>query len=41
MSYSKSTFWKEAVNNEVESILNNHTWELIALSLENKPLEST
>ena len=26
---SDSTSWKEAVNSEIESILSNHTWELI------------
>ena len=28
MSSSESTYWKEAVNSEIESILSNHTWEL-------------
>lgn len=40
MSSSDSTFWKEAVNSEIESILNNHTWKLVDLPPENKPLGS-
>ena len=31
-------YWKEAINNEVESILQNHTWELVDLPLGSKPL---
>ena len=40
MSSSESTYWKEAVNSEIESILSNHTWELADLPPENKPLRS-
>ena len=40
MSSSESTYWKEVVNNEIESILSNHTWELTDLSPGNKPLGS-
>ena len=40
MSSSESTYWKEAVNSEIESILSNHTWELTDLPPENKPLGS-
>ncbi|PHT51255.1 Peroxidase 9 [Capsicum baccatum] len=40
MSSSDSSFWKEAVNSEIDSILNNHTWELVGLSSRNKPLDS-
>ncbi|PHU17702.1 hypothetical protein BC332_13397 [Capsicum chinense] len=40
MSSSDSSFWKEAVNSEIDSILNNHTWELVDLSPGNKPLGS-
>ena len=32
------TLWKEAINNEVESILQNHTWELVDLPPGCKPL---
>ncbi|XP_060210776.1 uncharacterized protein LOC132637746 [Lycium barbarum] len=37
---SEAQYWKEAVNGEIESILNNHTWELVDLPPENKPLGS-
>ena len=33
ISSSESTYWKEAVNSEIESILSNHTWELADLNL--------
>ena len=34
----KAPFWKEVVNSEIESILQNHTWELVDLPLGCKPL---
>ena len=40
MLSSDSTFWKELVNSETEFILSNHTWELVALLPEKKPLGS-
>ena len=40
MSSSESTYQKEAVNREIESILSNHTWELTDLPPGNKPLGS-
>ncbi|PHU05794.1 hypothetical protein BC332_26616 [Capsicum chinense] len=40
MSSSDSFFWKEAVNSEIDSILSNHTWELVDLPPGNKPLGS-
>ena len=40
MSSSELTYWKEAVNSEIESILSNHTWELADLSPKNKLLGS-
>ena len=40
MLSSDSTSQKEAVNSEIESILSNHTWELIHLPPGNKPLGS-
>ena len=40
MSSSESTYWKEAVNSEIVSILSNHTWELTDLLPGNKPLGS-
>ena len=33
ISTPKAPFWKEVVNSEIESILQNHTWELVDLSL--------
>ncbi|KAL9447409.1 hypothetical protein AB3S75_014971 [Citrus x aurantiifolia] len=35
---AKGTLWKEAINSEVESILQNHTWELVDLPPGCKPL---
>ena len=32
MSSPKAPYWKEAINDEVESILQNHTWELVGSS---------
>ncbi|KAF3649136.1 putative tyrosyl-DNA phosphodiesterase 2-like [Capsicum annuum] len=40
MSSSNSSFWKKAVNSEIDSILSNHTWELVYLPPGNKPLGS-
>ena len=40
MCSSESTYWKEVVNSEIESILRNHSWELIDLPPRNKPLGS-
>ena len=31
ISTSEAPFWKEAINSEIESILQNHTWELVDL----------
>ena len=31
MSSIDASFWKEAVNSEIESIMSNHTWELVEL----------
>ena len=38
ISTPEAPFWKEAVNSEIESILQNHTWELVDLPLGCKPL---
>ncbi|XP_072976984.1 uncharacterized protein [Typha angustifolia] len=38
MSTPKAPLWKEAIDSEVESILQNHTWELVDLPLGCKPL---
>ena len=35
---AEGTLWKEAINSEVESILQNHTWELVDLPSGCKPL---
>ena len=31
-------FWLEAINNEIESIMSNHTWGLVELPLKVKPI---
>ena len=36
MSSPEAPLWKEAINSEVESILHNHTWELVDLPPGNK-----
>ena len=38
ISTSEAPFWKEAINSEIESILQNHTWELVDLSPSCEPL---
>ena len=38
MSTPKAPMWKEAVNSEIESIMQNHTWELVNLPPGSKPL---
>ena len=38
MSSLEAPYWKEATNDEVESILQNHTWELVDLPPGSKPL---
>ena len=38
MSSPEAPLWKEAINSEVESILQNHTWELVNLPPGCKPL---
>ncbi|KAF3644127.1 hypothetical protein FXO38_03061 [Capsicum annuum] len=40
MESSDSSFWKEAINSEIDSILRNHIWELVDLPPGNKPLGS-
>ena len=34
----EAPMWKEAVNSEIESIMQNHTWELVDLPPGSKPL---
>ena len=38
MSSPEAPYWKEAINDEVESILQNHTWKLVDLPPGSKPL---
>ena len=38
LNSSKSIMWKEAIQSEIDSILQNHTWELVDLPLGCKPL---
>ena len=38
MSTPEATYWKEAINSEIESILQNHTWELVDLPHGSKTL---
>ena len=38
MSTPEAPLWKKVVNSEIESILQNHTWELVDLPLGCKPL---
>ena len=40
MSSPEAPFWKEAINSEIESIMQNHTWEQVDLPHEHKPLGS-
>ena len=38
MSTLEAPFWKEAINSEIESIMQNHTWEIVDLPSGIKPL---
>ena len=38
MSSTEVPLWKEAINSEIDSILQNHTWELVDLPPGCKPL---
>ncbi|CAL8084501.1 unnamed protein product [Prunus armeniaca] len=38
ISSPEAPFWKEAINSEVESIIQNHTWELVDLPPGNRPI---
>ena len=38
MSSRDSALWKEAINNEMDSIISNHTWELVDLPQGSKPI---
>ena len=38
MSTPEAPQWKETINSEIESIMQNHTWELVDLPKGSKPL---
>ena len=38
MSSPQAPCWEDVVNSEIESIMHKHTWELVDLPLESKPL---
>ena len=38
MSCSQASNWKKTINNEIRPIMSNHTWELVNLLFESKPL---
>ena len=38
ISIPEVQMWKEAINSEIESILSNHTWELVNLPPGSKPI---
>ncbi|KAL0285668.1 UNVERIFIED_CONTAM: Retrovirus-related Pol polyprotein from transposon TNT 1-94 [Sesamum angustifolium] len=38
LSSPEAPFWKEAINSEIESVMQNHTWELVGLPSGSKPL---
>jgi len=39
MSYSKTSYWNDAITSEIESIMNNHMLKLMDLSYESKLLD--
>ena len=38
MTSSDAPLWKEAINSEIESIMHNHTWEIVDLPLSGKTI---
>ena len=40
MNYTKSLMWKETIKSEIDSVLHNHTWELVDIPSGGKPLSS-
>ena len=40
VNFSEGPLWKETIKSEVDSILQNHTWELVNLPPDCKPLGS-
>lgn len=40
MTSTKGSIWKESANSDIDSILQNHIWELVDLPLSYKPSKS-
>ena len=40
VNFTAGLMWKEAIKSEIDSILHNHTWELVDLPSSCKPLSS-
>lgn len=40
MSTPEALHWREAISINIESIIQNHIWELVDLPLENKPIRN-
>ena len=38
MTSRNASFWKEAINDEIDSIISNQTWELVHLPPRSKPI---
>ena len=38
MTSANAPLWKEAINSEIESIMHNHTWEIVDLPLDAKTI---
>ena len=38
MASRDAAFWKDAINDEMDSIMSNHTWELVDLPFASKPI---
>ena len=39
MNSTKGLMWKEAIKSEIDSIMHNHTWEIVDLLLGCKPVK--
>ena len=39
ITFIDAGFWKEAIKNELDSIMTNHTWDLVGLPVECKPIK--
>ena len=40
VNFAKGLMWKESINSEIDSIMNNHTWKIVDLLPCCKPLNS-